>query len=223
VTQPTEDAISEYRREQEELEYLRKKRRHRMSLDEAQEAAPDAVWTPKLSQDNAGDMARREIDQKARAKQAEEEAKAEAKRAEEAARERDKREREEVADAKRKQEKAEAARIYELQHRQSRLRESVATTIVGRAAVFLICVIVGVALFVLLFVLDGFSSMTSTEAILFVLLVCTAIINVVLGMMWCTNTGWGEGRQVLCCCPCVCDEADADRSDSEDDDDANMP
>ncbi len=224
VPQPTDDEVREYQREQEELEELRKKRRHKMSLEQAQEAAPDAVWTPRLSQDNAGDRARQELDEKAKAKREEEDAKAKAKREEEETRARAKQAQEEEAPAKRRQEEAEAARIYKLGHRPSRLRDDVATSFVGRACIFLICLIVSVASFMLLSTFDAFSSMTSTEMLIFVVLVCMAILNFVLGLMWCTNTGWGRSRELVCCLPCVCDEADSDPSYSEDDEDPkNMP
>ena len=171
-------------------------RRHSLSLDEAQAAAPDAVWSPRLKQDDAGDRARKELEAKAAAKRAEEQ-----------------------EAATRKAQQVEADGVWELEHRQSRLRDSTATTFTSRSLVFLICFVVGIVLFALVITRDGFSSLSTLQLIIFVVAVVASVINLILGYLWCTNQSWGRSRQLLCCVPCVCDEADDDDYGDDEQDD----
>lgn len=166
-----------------------------MSLDEAQEAAPDAVWSPKLQQDDEGMLARQQVEERAKAKRAKEE-----------------------EEARREAERAEAERLYNLEHEQSRLRETIATSFASRSAVFLICVLVGIVLFLLAITNAAFERLSTLQLIIFILAAIAAFINLILGVLWCNNVSWGRSRELLCCVPCVCDEREADDGDYEEED-----
>lgn len=100
--------------------------------------------------------------------------------------------------------------------RESRLRETVATTFPARTVVF--GIVLAVSVLLILVALTWEESWDSLKVAMLVVISTISVVNLVLGIMWCSNKSWGKGRQLVLWSPCglCCDERDECEHEKDD-------
>ena len=100
--------------------------------------------------------------------------------------------------------------------RESRLRETVATTFPARTVVF--GIVLAVSVLMILLALTWEENWGSLSMVILAVIAIVSVVNLVMGIMWCSNTSWGKGRQLVLWSPCglCCDERDEWEGEKDD-------
>lgn len=84
---------------------------------------------------------------------------------------------------------------------------------------------VAVALAVIIYVSMLEDHWGAVAIAIMVVVVVVSVVNLILGLMWCSNRSWGEGRQFVLYGPCglCCDERDESEDDTLAEDEQPRP